>query len=49
MFTILTSNTFIYVFVFVIIVLIEINIMEGEEHVIFGCPKYNTCRIKYPE
>ena len=23
--------------------------MEDEEHVIFGCPEYNTCRIKYPE
>ena len=25
------------------------NIMEDEEHVIFGCPEYNTCRLKYPE
>ena len=23
--------------------------MEDEEHVIFGCPEYNTCRLKYPE
>ena len=23
--------------------------MEDEEHVIFGCPGYNTCRTKYPE
>ena len=23
--------------------------MEDEEHVIFGCPEYNTFRIKYPE
>ena len=23
--------------------------MEDEEHVIFGCPEYNTCRFKYPE
>ena len=22
------------------------NIMEDEEHVIFGCPEYNTCRLK---
>ena len=20
--------------------------MEDEEHVIFGCPEYNTCRLK---
>ena len=25
------------------------NIMEDEEHAIFGCPEYNTCRLKYPE
>ena len=25
------------------------NIMEDEYHVIFGCPEYNTCRLKYPE
>ena len=25
------------------------NIVEDEEHVIFCCPEYNTCRIKYPE
>ena len=25
------------------------NIMEDEEHVIFGCPEYNTCRLKYPK
>ena len=25
------------------------NNMEDEEHVIFGCPEYNTCRLKYPE
>ena len=25
------------------------NIMEDEEHVIFGCPEYSTCRINYPE
>ena len=24
------------------------NIMEDEEHVTFGCPEYNTCRLKYP-
>ena len=23
--------------------------MEDEEHVFFGCPEYNTWRIKYPE
>ena len=23
--------------------------MEDEEHVIFVCPEYNTCRLKYPE
>ena len=23
--------------------------MEDEEHVIFGCPEYNTCRLKYPK
>ena len=23
--------------------------MEDEEHAIFGCPEYNTCRLKYPE
>ena len=23
--------------------------MEDEEHVIFGCPEYNTCRLEYPE
>ena len=23
--------------------------MEDEEHVIFGCPEYETCRLKYPE
>ena len=23
--------------------------MEGEEHVIFGCPEFNTCRLKYSE
>ena len=23
--------------------------MEDEEHVILGCPEYNTCRLKYPE
>ena len=23
--------------------------MEDEEHVIFGCPKYETCRLKYPK
>ena len=23
--------------------------MEDEEHVIFGCPEYNICRLKYPE
>ena len=25
------------------------NIMEDEEHAIFGCPEYITCRLKYPE
>ena len=25
------------------------NIMEDEEHAIFDCPKYNTCRLQYPE
>ena len=25
------------------------NIMEDEEHAIFGCPEYKTCRLKYPE
>ena len=25
------------------------NIMEDVEHVIFGCPEYETCRLKYPE
>ena len=25
------------------------NILEDEEHVIFICPKYNTCRLNYPE
>ena len=25
------------------------NIMEDEEHVIFICPEYNTCRLNYPE
>ena len=25
------------------------NIMEDEDYVIFGCPEYNTCRLKYPE
>ena len=25
------------------------NIMEDEEHVIFVCPEYNTCRLNYPE
>ena len=25
------------------------NILEDEEHVIFGCPEYNTCRLKFPE
>ena len=24
------------------------SIMEDEEHAIFGCPEYNTCRLKYP-
>ena len=28
---------------------INSNSMEDEEHVIFDCPKYNTCRLKYPE
>ena len=23
--------------------------MGDEEHVIFGCPEYNTCRLKFPE
>ena len=23
--------------------------MEDEEHLIFGCPEYNTCRLKYLE
>ena len=23
--------------------------MEDEEHAIFDCPEYNTCRLKYPE
>ena len=23
--------------------------MEDEEHLIFGCPEYSTCRLKYPE
>ena len=27
----------------------NINIMEDEDHVIFGCPEYYTCRTKYPE
>ena len=47
MLTMLTSNTLTEVFVFVIIVLIEIK--AEEEHAIFGCPEYNTCRLKYPE
>ena len=25
------------------------NIVEDEEHAIFGCPEYITCRLKYPE
>ena len=25
------------------------NIVEDEEHVIFICPEYNTCRLNYPE
>ena len=25
------------------------NIMEDEEHVIFICPEYNTCRLNYSE
>ena len=28
---------------------INSNIMEDEEHAIYDCPKYNTCRLKYPE
>ena len=23
--------------------------MEDEEHVIFYCPEYNICRLKYPK
>ena len=23
--------------------------MEDEEHIIFDCPEYNTCRLNYPE
>ena len=25
------------------------NIMKDQEHVIFGCPEYYTCRNNYPE
>ena len=50
MLMILTLNTLTGVCVFVVTVLTEIMLlMEDEEHVIFICPEYNTCRLNYPE
>ena len=50
MLTMLTSNTLTGVFVFFnYCTNRNNNIMEDEEHAIFGCPEYETCRLKYPE
>ena len=50
MLTILTSNTLTEACVFCNYCTDRNNnIMEDEGHVIFGCPEYNTCRLKYPE
>ena len=50
MLTILTSNKLTEIFAFCNnCTNRKNNIMEDEEHVIFGCPEYKTSRINYPE
>ena len=51
MLTILTLNTLTEVFICCnySTTVIGNNTMEDEEHEIFDCPEYITCRLKYPE